>query len=359
MKISIKDLRGKIIDVLSQKLNAADSKTVADYLIYAEMSGNKTQGIVKMSGNDSIQNIVADYAPKITKETPVSALIDGGKNPAIVVAKMAADIATKKAKESGIAIVGARNTFSSNGAQAYYVEQIARQNLIGIMCSRSPGSAAPFGSIDPLLGTNPIGYAFPTDTDPIVFDGATAAMTFYGLVVAKAHGEKLPNGIATDKNGDPTTDPAAVIDGGAITPFGNSHKGAGFGMLVELLSGPLIDSAYLDYKTFDQEWGTTIIAINPNILTDVANFKKRCSDFVQEVRSSRTKTAIRMPNDTARANYATAMESGFIEVDDVIYQSIFAADRERERESRLSLAYFHELFDQIFAPTVYRLGVAR
>jgi LDH2 family malate/lactate/ureidoglycolate dehydrogenase len=326
VNIPISELRKQIIEVLSNNLTPPqDSETVADYLIYAEMVGNKTQGIIKISGTEPIQDIIAEYPVKIERETKVSALLDGGKNPAIVVAKTAADIAIQKAKESGIAIVGARNTFSSNGAQAYYAEQIAKQDLIGIMMSRSPGSVAPFGSIDPLFGTNPIGYAFPTDTDPIVFDGATSAMTFYGLVVAKAHNEKLPEGIATDKDGNPTTDPSAVIDGGAIAPFGNSHKAAGFGMFVELMAGPLIGGAYLDYKTFDKEWGSTIIAIDPNILVDISVFKKNCSDFVEVIKKSRTRPDehIYFPNDNARENYILAEKSGVVDVDEVIYRQIF------------------------------------
>ncbi|GHU07332.1 sulfolactate dehydrogenase [Alphaproteobacteria bacterium] len=325
MKISISELRKQIMEVLSKKLTSQDSETIADYLIYAEMAGNKTQGIIKMTGTEPIQEIIAEYPVKIERETKVSAVLDGGKNPAIVVAKMAVDIATQKAKGNGIAIVGARNTFSSNGAQSYYVEQIAKQDLIGVMMSRSPGSVAPFGSIDPLFGTNPIGYGFPTETDPIVFDGATSAMTFYGLVVAKAHGEKLPEGVATDKDGNPTTDPSAVIDGGAIVPFGNSHKAAGFGMFVELMAGPLIGGAYLDHKTFDKEWGSTIIAIDPSIFVDLDVFKKNCSDFVEVIRKSRTRPneQIYFPNDKSRRNYALAEKSGMVDVDEVIYNQIF------------------------------------
>ena len=325
MKIAIKDLREKILEVLSKNMNEEDSNIVADYIIWAEMTGNKTQGITKLTGESPIQYIVPDYNLKIERETPVSALLDGGKNPAIVVADKALEIVSKKAKEFGMAIVGARNTFSSNGAQSYYVEKLAKQDLIGIMVSRSPGTVSAFNSIDPLFGTNPIGFAFPTNDEPIVFDAATSAMTFYGLVVAKAHGQQIPEGIATDKNGNVTTDPAEVIAGGAVTPFGNSYKSAGLSMLVELLSGPLINGAYLDYQTYDKEWGTTFIAINPNILVDVDKFKTSCSEFVSIIRNSRTKKdeQIYMPHDRSRKSYNNCLKSGFVEVDDVIYNEVF------------------------------------
>lgn len=327
MKLLVKDLRENIIKLLSTNMNEEDSNIIADYLVWAEMSGNKTQGITKLSGSNPLQNIKPEYPVKIEKETKVSALLDGGRNPAIVVADKAVEIASKKAKEIGIAIVGTHNIFSSNGAQSYYVEKLARQDLIGIMVSRSPGSMAPFNSIDPLFGTNPIGFAFPTNEDPIIFDAATSAITFYGLIVAKAHGETLPDGIAIDHDGNPTNDPGVAIDG-AINPFGNSYKASGLSMLVELLSGPLVNGAYLDCKTFDKEWGSTIIAIDPNILTDVNKFKDSCTDFVKQIKGSRTKPneEIHFPNDKSINNYNNCLKSGYVEVDDIIYNQIFNKD---------------------------------
>ena len=324
MKISISDLKQQIFNKLSKNFNEEDSNVISDYFVWAEMCGNDTQGLAKMTGSDPIQNIIAEFPIKIEKETPVSALLDGGKNPAMIVAEKTTEIAIKKAKETGMSIVGARNFFSSNGAQAYYVEKIAKEDLIGIMVSRCPGSVAGFGSIDPILGTNPIGYAFPTNDEPIIFDAATSAIPWYRLVVAKAKGEKIPEGFAIDKDGNIVTDPAIAMDG-ALNPFGNSHKASGLSMLVELLSGPLIGGAYLDYETFDKEWGTTVIAIDPNIFVDVDKFKDSCSEFISIIRNSRTRPneSIYIPNDNSRKNYKKSMESGYVEVDEVIYNKIF------------------------------------
>ena len=324
MKIGIAELRERILEMLGS-MPKADADAVADYFIWAEMSGNKTQGIIKMGGSDPIQNIVRTHAPKIEKETPVSALIDGGRNPAIVVADMADEIAIKKARASGIAIVGARNTFSSNGSQAYYSEKIAKQDLIGIMMSRSPGTVAPFGSIDPIFGTNPLGFGFPTMDSPILFDAATSAMTFYGVVVADAKGEELPESAgAMDRDGNPTRRPSDVIGDGSLAPFGGHYKAAGFSMMIELLAGPLIGAGYCD-KDGKESWGTVIIAIDPGILTDVSDFKKNCSDFVRKIRESRTHVgeSIRMPHDESRRKYNEAERDGFVEIDDVLFTKIF------------------------------------
>lgn len=324
MNISIVDLREKISQTFARNgYSSADVERTADYLLWAEMSGNKTQGLVKMTGTEPLQNIQAFYEPKIERDTKLSRLIDGGANPAPVVASLATEVAIEKAKEHGFGLVGVRNTLSSNGAQAYYAEKIADNDLIGIVCSRSPASTAGFGSIDPIFGTNPLGYAFPTNEKPFVFDMATSAMTFYGLVLAKAKNETIPENMAIDKNGNPTTDPAEAMSG-AILPFDHAYKGSGLGMMVETLAGPLVNGAWIDNKTFDKEWGSIFIAIDPNLLIDVADFKSNASHMIESIMSARTaeNTPIRLPGVRSRENREAAEASGYVEVDDVILQQL-------------------------------------
>ncbi len=325
MKISKTELRSKVTSLLSKNFSEQEAERIADYLLWADMSGINTQGVIKLTGTEPLQNIQPSGEIRIERETKLSALLDGNKNPAPLVAQRATDIAIEKAKEHGFAIVGAHNTFSSNGAQAYYVERIANEDLIGIVLSRSPGSTAPFNSIDPLFGTNPVGFGFPTDGEPLVFDMATSAMTWYGLVLAKSRGEKIPEGLAIDKNGDFTQDPAEVMGGGALLPFDKGYKGSGIGMVVEIMAGPLAASAYCDCETFDKEWGSTFIAIDPNLLVDLDKFKANCTDLISIMKKSRTKNAdekIRLPGERARKSYNDSQASGMVEVDGTIYDKL-------------------------------------
>ena len=66
---------------------------------------------------------------------------------------------------------------------------------------------------------------------------ATSPMTWTGLILAKDKGESIPEGIAIDSEGKPTTDPAEAIKG-AMFPFDRSYKGSGLGMVVEIMAGP-------------------------------------------------------------------------------------------------------------------------
>lgn len=324
MNIKIADLRSKIVNTFQQNFTEEEANRIADYLIWADMSGIKTQGVIKMTGTEPMQNIKPKHEIKVERDTKLSQLINAGAYPAPLVSQQATDVAIQKAKEHGFAIVGVHNTFSSNGAQAYYAERIAKEDLIGIVMARSPGSTAPFDSIDPLFGTNPIGFAFPTNNEPLVFDMATSAMTFYGLILAKARGENIPDNMAIDKDGNPTNDPVAAMSG-AILPFDRGYKGSGMGMVVEIMAGPLAASAYCDCETFEEEWGSTFIAIDPNLLVDIEQFKANCSDLVAKVKASRKKAGaetVRIPGERATASYKEAEQSGMVDVDEVILKEL-------------------------------------
>jgi len=323
MNIAITELRTKLINLLSKNFSEDDAAKITDYLVWAEMSGNKTQGIVKLTGTEPLQNIIPEHEIRVERETKLSQLINAGANPAPLVTQIATQIAIEKAKEHGFAIVGVHNIHTSNGAQAYYAEQIARNDLIGIVTTRSAAAVAVFGGIDPIFGTNPIGFSFPTHDDPIVFDTATSALTWYGLVVAKTRGESIPENVAIDTNGQPTTDPVEAMNG-ALLPFDRTYKGAGFGMVSELLAGPLVKATY---GQVEGEWGSLLIAIDPNLLVDTNEFKDGSTDLLRKIKASRKAddvAGIRIPGESSANKRRQAEMSGFVEVDDAVYSQLWS-----------------------------------
>ena len=75
---------------------------------------------------------------------------------------MAADLASKKAQESGpISIVSAYNTSTSSGQLAFYVERMAKKGLIGVALANSPEFVAAAPGAVPVYGTNPVAFGFP------------------------------------------------------------------------------------------------------------------------------------------------------------------------------------------------------
>jgi LDH2 family malate/lactate/ureidoglycolate dehydrogenase len=320
MKIPIERLKSNVTDILKQNFPENEAAIIADYFIWAEMSGNKTQGLLKMTGTEPIQNTKPTSVIKVIRDKKLSQLIDAGANPAPLVSQIASDTVIAKAKEHGFGIVGINNIHTSNGAQAFYAEKIANNDLIGVVLARSSAAAAAFGGIEPVFGTNPIAFSFPTQEEPLVFDMATTAMTWYGLVLAKARGEKIPENVAIDKDGNPTTDPAEAM-AGALLSFDRSYKGSGLGMVVEMLGGPLVGASY---GQIEGDWGSLFIAIDPDLLIDVDVFKTNSSNLVKKIKGAKTNegSSIRIPGEKSNLSLAECKASGLVEVDDVILEAL-------------------------------------
>lgn len=320
MQIAITNLRLKITELLQKNFSKEEATKIADYLVWAEMSGNKTQGLIKMTGTEPLQDIKPTSEIKVLRDKKLSKLIDAGANPAPLASQIATEAVIAKAKEHGFGIVGVNNIHSSNGAQAYYAEKIAKEDLIGVVLARSSAAAAAFGGIDPVFGTNPIAFSFPTNEKPLVFDMATSAMTWYGLVLAESKGEKIPENTAVDKDGQPTVDPAAAMDG-ALLSFDRNYKGSGLAMVVEMLAGPLVGASY---GQIEGDWGCLFIAIDPDLLIDIAEFKNSSSDLVAKIKSSRTLSGeiVRIPGERSQSSLMTCKSSGMVEVDDTVLRQL-------------------------------------
>lgn len=98
--------------------------------------------------------------------------------------------------------------------------QLARRDLIGIVLSQSPEYVAPHGSSEAIFGTNPIAIGVPTPGEqPLVLDMATSAWAWYGLLEAQHAGQPVPEDVGYDSQGQVTTDPGAILEGGAIRVF--------------------------------------------------------------------------------------------------------------------------------------------
>lgn len=329
MNIRIADLKAIVIKILtSTYYSKQNAQLIADVLVYAELTGKNTQGVLKLLGSEPIQKVKPKFTPRIIKESKLSALIDGGGNPGTLVSQEAIDMAILKANTYGIGIVGTKNTYSSTGAIGYYAHKAATKDLIGIVMAGSPAAVAPHGSMDAIFGTNPMAFGFPTTKDPIIFDMATAAITWYGLVRAKTLGEKIPAGVAIDKEGNTTTDPAHAMNG-AILPFDKSYKGSGLGMVVQLFTGPLTGALFFDLGNKNGDWGNVFIAIDPDLLIGKIEFKKNCTKLVEIMQRSRLNKKItdhvRIPGETGLAKKRESERTGMIEIEEKLLNELQSA----------------------------------
>lgn len=324
MKVSVDALRAATRRaIVAQGFSEADTEIILEIIMYAQLRGNN-QNVIKLLGAGMPANPDAGVV-RVIKDRQLSALIDGGWNQGMVVVSRATELTIEKAGAHGFGIVGTRRTNSPTGAIGYFARLLADAGLIGFVCSGSMELMAMHGSYEPFFGTNPLAIGIPTAGKPIVLDMATAAIAWYGLHLAQAEGELIPEGVAYDSDGRVTTDPAAAL-AGAIKAFGG-YKGAALALIVEVLTRPLVGAARDDTgKKLD--WGNLVFAIDPELLADdLASFQAGVSDLLGRLKSLKRLPGgedILAPGERGDRVFERVMAAGEIEMDEQIWLELQA-----------------------------------
>lgn len=244
--VKASDLRDFISAVL-QRMNvpAADSAIVSDCLVFAHLRGFDTHGLPCLAGYvECLEQGRINPQPKIVIERPMpwTVRLDADNGLGQVAAHKAMGLALDAAEQLGVgaAVVRRSNHF---GAACSYSMMALPKGCIGIVTSNASAVAAPFGALEPFLGTNPLSVAVPTlKAPPFVIDMATSEGARKKVRQALSQGVPLPAGWALDKEGNPTTDPKAALEG-VMLPFGGM-KGSAITLLLDILSGVLSGSEF-------------------------------------------------------------------------------------------------------------------
>ena len=101
---------------------------------------------------------------KIISETASSALLDGDRGIGMVIGHRAMELAIRKAKESGVAMVGVRNS-RHFGMSANYAMQALPHDMIGIAMTNASRQVVPTFGREARFGTNPMCFAVPADKE--------------------------------------------------------------------------------------------------------------------------------------------------------------------------------------------------
>lgn len=221
----------------------ADAAIAADVAVWAQLHGSDSHGAVHLPlyvRGLLDRTIKSRPAMTTDRALPCSVVMDGDNGLGLVASRRATDIAIEIARTQGLGAVAVRNS-SHFGAAGYYAERAAERGMIGLAFTNAMPAIAPTGGTEGLLGTNPIGAAFPIPgADPIIADMATAVVARSRIRHALAAGQKLiPEGWALDPSGKPTTDPAIAVKG-SLLPIGGP-KGYALSLMVEILCSALSD----------------------------------------------------------------------------------------------------------------------
>ena len=324
-RIAIAEARGLAETALSTHgFSAGEAAIIAGQAIDCELRGLPEGGLSRvLSIIETSEKLGKRPRPlRIDRETPVSALIDGGDTLGYLVADRAVRLACEKARRSGVGIVGASNTWYT-GMYAHYLEAVASEGLVAMCCGSSAPRVAPAGSFEGRFGTNPIAFAIPTADDPVVLDLSTSAVIVADAVIAARTGQCLPDGVAWDADGAPTVDPVAALSG-AFAVWGG-HRGSGLALIVQLL-GILCGGGAMpeDYR----DCGFLVIVFRPDLFMDEAEFRAKASAYARSVRAAAPLDPgkpVRMPFDRSLAARLAALSAGTLSIND----AVLAAVRER------------------------------
>ena len=281
----------------------------------AERDGAHSHGIFRLKGNLASLDtgwVDGKATPVLEDVAPAMLRADGRNGFSLPVMERARPRVIDKVRANGIAMLSVRKAHHFSALWPD-IEPFARAGFIALGMVNSMASVVPHGGRHKLYGTNPMGLAVPRRAaDPLVFDQASSAMANGDVQLAAREGRQLPPGYGIDRDGQPTTDPRAVLDGGALLPFGG-HKGSSIAMMMEIMGAGLAGSDY----SFEIDWsaypgaatphgGQTYIVIDPNRGAPL-DFAARFEVLIDAIRDAGQE---RLPADRRYANRRDSTKNG-------------------------------------------------
>ena len=271
-------------------LSKSHAKISTDALINAELVGAYGHGLSRLKMYcDRIKKKVINPKPKIKikKISKSISLIDANDSIGFVAADLAIKQSIENAKKTGIGLVAVKNS-GHYGLSGYYAEQAVKKNLITMIYTNAPPAVAPHGALKRLFGTNPICFGAPSGYKaPFILDTSISMINRGKIRVAARNNKKIPQGVALDKNGKPTTDAKKALEGVQLPIAG--FRGSGLAWMVDILSGVLTGGNHagkvkdpFDDFTGPQNIGHLFIAFKSNLF--VKNYQARIKDNIKIIK---------------------------------------------------------------------------
>jgi LDH2 family malate/lactate/ureidoglycolate dehydrogenase len=308
LRVAADSVRRQILGILQRwgmPMDLAD--TTAEAMAETDLMGVDSHGISMLTMYEGLQQrgqVDLQARPRLVRDLPSLALVDGGSNLGHPVAVVAMQLACDKAEAGGIGAVGVRNSHHF-GAAGYYARLAASRGLVALITSSARTMLmVPTRGTVPLLGSNPIAFAAPmAGGPPFVLDMATTTVAANKVKVYELNGKPVPPGWVTDERGATVTDPVEAMDvifrraGGGITPLGGAeatggHKGYGLGLMVQILSATLTGAAFPPLRSGTRgaaepdDIGHFFLALDPRALRPEGGFEDELAAMAASLRGS-------------------------------------------------------------------------
>ncbi len=305
--------------------------STARALVLAEAQGLGSHGLARVPQYAThLRNGRVDgrAEPRLLNSRGAAALVDAQEGLAFPACELAVAEAMARAREFGVSFVGVTRSHHG-GVMVDHLRPVAEAGLVGLAFGNSPAAMPAAGGRHAIFGTNPLAAAFARrDQDPLLVDLSLSEVARGKLMVAAKEGRTIPPGWALDKDGQPTTDPKAGLEG-SMLPIGavSSPKGAMLALVVELLVTALIGANYgFEASSFFVDEGNrprigqAFLVIDPGALAGTDAYLDRIEVLVQEMLVDE---GVRLPGTRREALRRRAQEQG-IAVADALLEALRA-----------------------------------
>ena len=311
---ALKDLM--VAALMNSNVSETNARSVAGALLAAEIDGRKGHGFSRIpsyAGQARTGKVDGQADAEIMKESPGSLMIDVKKGYFYPAFDLALELVSAKARANGIAAVAFHNSHHC-GVLGHHVEKLANEGFVALVLGNTPQAMAPWGGNKPLFGTQPLAFASPRENGlPLVMDMALTQVARGNIMRAQQDGKPIPEGWATDADGNPTTDPDVALREGVLLPVGGA-KGAALGLMVEILAAPLTGSSLsteaTSFFTTDGEppaVGEFLIVIDPDGFAGRDQFLARVEEILLSITEQE---GARLPGGRREELRKTAAENG-------------------------------------------------
>lgn len=243
IQLSLANARTLVATILANAgFSEGHVRTLTDTIVAGERDGCTSHGLYRTlvcAHSLKAGKVNGTAVPDVQDQAPAIVRVDARGGYSLLAFEAGLPHLIEKARHNGIAAMAINHCvhFSALWPE---IERLTDAGLVSLACNPSHAWVAPSGGRVPLLGTNPFAFGWPRpDKPPYVFDFATSAVARGEIELRRRAGQSIPQGWAIDADGNATTDPQAVVDGGAMLTFGG-HKGSALSTMIELIAGPLI-----------------------------------------------------------------------------------------------------------------------
>jgi delta1-piperideine-2-carboxylate reductase len=296
--------------LVSNDCNDPNAEAVATTVSSAERDGSVSHGLFRIPGyvaalRSGKVNGQAD--PKAEVVTPTVIRLHGDDGFAPLALQRGVPLLAEAAHTTGIAALAISHTHHF-AALWPETEALAEQGLVGLACTAYLPAVAPAGAKKPLFGTNPLSFAWPRPGQtPLVYDMATASKALGEVQIAARDGHDVPPGTGLDSAGNPTTDPAKIIDGGVLLPFGG-YKGSAISLMIELLAAGMVGERF-SYEAAEADnkdggpprGGELLLAMAPEMIAG-PGWQAHAEDFFARLTAL---DGVRLPGQRRHTNRAS------------------------------------------------------